>query len=119
MKKIAIALSEDRMSVSSHFGTCGVYLLVDTDGNEIISKNIHENKQGEHSGGCVVPDLMKSLQANVIITGGMGMKAIEKCENYGIEVILGNIGPVDQVLDAYLKGEIKSQGEACSHHHSC
>ena len=119
MKKIAIALNEDKTTVSSHFGTCGAYLLVEAEGEKVLTRKEVENPHGSHQGGCAVPDYINSLGANVIITGGMGMKAIEKCNNYGIEVILGNTGPVDTVLDAYLKGELKSQGSACEHHHGC
>jgi predicted Fe-Mo cluster-binding NifX family protein len=117
MKKIAVALSEDKKNVSSHFGTCATYLLVEVDGTEIVTKAEVENPHGHHQGGCVVPDFIKSLDADVIITGGMGVKAVEKCNNYGIEVILGHVGPVDEVVTGYLEGKIESTGGACTHHH--
>ena len=113
MKKIAVALSEDKKNVSEHFGTCSSYLLFETEGEEIVSREEFENPG--HQGGCTVPDFINSLNASVIITGGMGMKAIEKCNNYGIEAVLGHVGPVEDVVKGYLKGEIKSVGGACRH----
>ena len=117
MKKIAVPLKGDKTSVSEHFGTCESYMLYETEGEEILKKEEVTNPSGGHHTGCTVPDFIHSLGASVIITGGMGMMAIEKCKNYGIDVVLGNLGPADDVVNGYLKGEIKSVGDACSHHH--
>lgn len=117
MKKIVVSLSEDKKNVNDHFGTCTNYLLIEAKGSEVVIKKEVENPYGGHQGGCMVIDFIKSLDADVIITGGMGIKAVEKCNGYGIEVILGHIGPVDDIVGCYLAGKLVSTGEACSHHH--
>lgn len=116
MKKIAVALAEDKQTVSAHFGTCASYMLYEVDGENVVTKAETENPHSAHQGGCVVPDFIQSLGASVVITGGMGGKAIQKCENYGIEPIIGHVGNADELVNAYLKGELKSEGSACSHH---
>jgi len=117
MKKIAVALKGDKKTISEHFGTCESYMLFETEGEEIIKKEEVVNNPSEgYQGGCTVPDFINSLGASVIITGGMGTMAIEKCKNYSIEVILGNVGPAEETVLGYLKGEIKSVGDACRHH---
>lgn len=117
MKKVAIALTGDKQNVSAHFGTCESYMVLDVDNGDVKNKEIIENPHYQHSGGCVVPDFMKSIGANVIITGGMGARAVEKCSDFGIEAILGNVGPLDQIIEMYLNGELKSSGAACTHNH--
>lgn len=119
MKKIAVALSDDKKTVSDHFGTCAAYMLFEVEGEEIISRKEVVNELQNHQGGCAVPGFIYSLGANVVITGGMGVKAIEKCAGYNIEAVLGHVGPVEEVVSGYLKGEITSVGDGCDHHHGC
>lgn len=116
MKKIAVALEEDKKTVSAHFGTCVAYMLYEVDGDKIVTKQEAENPHAGHHGGCMVADFIKSLGASVVITGGMGGKAIQKCENFGIEPVIGHVGDADMLVEAYLRGELQSEGSACSHH---
>ncbi|MGD9580105.1 MAG: NifB/NifX family molybdenum-iron cluster-binding protein [Vampirovibrionia bacterium] len=118
MKKIAVALSDDKNTVSAHFGTCAAYMLYEAEGDQVVSKKEVVNELQSHQGGCAVPGFINSLGANVVITGGMGVKAIEKCAGYGIEVVMGHVGPVEEIVEGYLKGEIVSVGDGCDHH-SC
>ena len=118
MKKIALA-ADDMLGLdgemSMHFGRCPSYLvaLVEDDGN-ISSTEVVENPLfNQHKPG-EVPRFISSLEANVIIAGGMGPKAIDMFNDFGIDVVTGVGGKVGNVLQAYLNGEI-SGAAGCNH----
>lgn len=117
--KIAIAAEDDRGlqgEVSAHFGRCPFYVTVevgkDGPGEAEVVPNAH---YGMHQPG-VMPRFIKGLGADVIISGGMGPRAIDMFQAMGIEVATGAIGQVGKVLDAYLKGEINGI-VPCAHDH--
>ena len=120
MKKIALA-ADDMLGLkgemSMHFGRCPSYLvaLVEEDGN-IASTEVVENPLfNQHKPG-EVPRFINSLEVNIMIAGGMGPKAIDMFNDFGIEVVTGVGGNVGNVLKAYLNGEI-SGAAGCSHDH--
>ena len=120
MKKIALA-ADDMLGLdgemSMHFGRCPSYLvaLVEDDGN-ISSSEVVENPHFKKHTPGEVPRFINSLEVNVIIAGGMGPKAIDMFNDFGIEVVTGVGGRVGNVLKAYLDGEI-SGAAGCSHDH--
>lgn len=61
----------------------------------------------QHEPGSV-PKFLYDQGANVIVSGGMGGRAIQNFEQYGIEVILGATGPVDNTINKILDGTLKS-----------
>jgi predicted Fe-Mo cluster-binding NifX family protein len=63
-----------------------------------------------------MPNFIKNLGADVILAGGMGPMAINMFNSMGIEVATGAVGKVENVLGAYLKGEVKGIFP-CSHNH--
>jgi predicted Fe-Mo cluster-binding NifX family protein len=118
-KHIAIAAEDDRGfdgQVSHHFGRCPFYFLVEVEGDQIMESKVAQNPfYGNHQPGQM-PAFIKDLGANVILAGGMGPRAIDLFMNYEIEVATGAIGNVKNVLDAYLRGDIKGI-VPCSHDH--
>lgn len=120
MKKIALA-ADDMLGLdgemSMHFGRCPSYLvaLVEEDG-KINSTEVVENPLfNQHKPG-EVPRFINSLEVNVMIAGGMGPKAIDMFNDFGIDVVTGVGGQVGNVLQAYLNGEI-SGAAGCNHDH--
>jgi predicted Fe-Mo cluster-binding NifX family protein len=107
-----IAISADNRDgldsvVSPHFGRCPYYILVDVDGHEVKAVNAVENPYyGQHSPG-VVPSFIHSQGVNVMLTGGMGGRAIAFFEQLGIEAVSGASGTVRRALELYLGGELR------------
>lgn len=117
--RIALA-SEDQLGlegqVSMHFGRCPYYTVVDMDGDQVKSWRVVANPyHGNHVPGKV-PEFIHSQQANVMIAGGMGPRAIEFFDGYGIEAVTGASGKIQDVLAAYLRGELRGAG-GCHHDH--
>ena len=107
-----IAISADDRNgldsvVSPHFGRCPYYILVDVDGQEVQAVNAIDNPYyGQHSPG-VVPGFIHSQGVNVMLTGGMGRRAIAFFEQLGVEAVSGASGTVHRALELYLGGQLR------------
>ncbi len=107
-----IAISADDRNgldsvVSPHFGRCPYYVLVDVEGQEIKAVQVVDNPYyGQHAPG-VVPGFIHSQGVNVMLTGGMGRRAIGFFEQYGIETVTGASGTVRYALERYLGGQLQ------------
>lgn len=111
--KVAFSTS-DEVTIEEHFGGCTKFVIYSIEDGKILKKDILEAP--EHVSGAY-PNFIIGENAKTIITGGMGPKAMNILVANGVEVILGASGNIEEVLKIYLNGELKSNGEACSHHH--
>jgi len=107
-----IAVSADNKQglnsvISPHFGRCPHFVLVDVEDQEIHDVQSVDNPfYGNHEPGQV-PAFIASLGANVMLTGGMGGRAIMYFQQYGIEGVTGAYGTVKQSVEHYLGGQLQ------------
>lgn len=111
--KIAVAAAGNQ--VSSHFGHCEGFFAysLGTSTNEALEKKFIANP-GHRPG--FLPVFLKDNGINVIIAGGMGASAQELFKKNNIEVIVGAQGYCDEVIQAYVKGDLKSSDSVCHEH---
>lgn len=113
-----IALSTDDARglasvVHPHFGRCPYFVLVDVEGEEVQAAAAVANPfYGQHQPGQV-PGFIHGQGADVMITGGMGARAVEFFAGYGIVPVTGASGTVRQVLEQFLSGRLRGAA-ACS-----
>lgn len=110
MRKIAISITEG--NVSEHFGRCEEFVLVDTENNKVISEN--KEKNPGHKLGFL-PKFLEEKGIDIVLTGGIGNKAIDIFNEFGIKVYSGIKGDYEDVIDKFLKGEIKQKKNLCRH----
>jgi len=116
---IAIAAEDDRGlggQVSGHFGRCPYYVLVEANGSAVIGSRVVANPYLDLHRPGVMPRFIRDLNADVIIAGGMGPRAIELFHGFGIDVATGATGAVEEVLAAHLRGEHRGV-VPCAHDH--
>jgi predicted Fe-Mo cluster-binding NifX family protein len=107
-----IAVSADNKNgldsvVSPHFGRCPHFVLVDVEGREIKELREVDNPYfGNHRPGQV-PAFVDSLGAEVMLTGGMGGRAIMFFQQFGIEGVTGAYGTVHRSVERYLGGQLQ------------
>ena len=105
--------------VSPHFGRCPFYVFVDVDGREVTSvEGVASPFYGQHQPGQV-PGFINSHGVNVMLTGGMGGRAIQFFDQFGIEPVTGARGTVRLALEQYLGGELQGAaacGTSEAHH---
>jgi predicted Fe-Mo cluster-binding NifX family protein len=92
--------------VAHHFGRCPYFAIVDLDGSDVKSVEVIDNPYyGAHQPGQV-PGFINEQQADVMLSGGMGGRAIQFFEQYGITPATGADGTVHTALERYLGGEL-------------
>ncbi len=119
MKRIAFACEDNNglnAEMSMHFGRCPYFTLVDIEGTQVKSVQAIPNPYFNNHVPGAVPQFINSQKVNVMIAGGMGPKAVQMFQGFGIDVATGVGGRVENVLRAYLEGKV-SGTVACSHDH--
>lgn len=106
--------------VAQHFGHAPYFMLVDVENGEVTTVESAANPYAEAHQPGQIPTFIKQLQANVILSGGMGGRAIEFFEQAGIKAATGASGTVRQALENYFGGKLKEAApcdESVAHGH--
>jgi predicted Fe-Mo cluster-binding NifX family protein len=111
--RIAIPVSAGRLS--PHFGHCEEFALIDVDAESGNVTGQDTVKAPPHEPG-LLPRWLHERGANVIVAGGMGMRAQQLFAENNIQVIVG-VGADEPALivDALLKGQLVSGENLCDH----
>jgi len=121
--RIAISLETNNgldSMVAQHFGRCPYFALVDVDDNKTQTIEVIDNPYLSGHQVGEVPQFINEQQANVMISGGMGGRAIQFFEQFGIQVATGASGTVRGTLETYLGGELRKAApcaESVAHGH--
>ncbi|MBN1982951.1 MAG: NifB/NifX family molybdenum-iron cluster-binding protein [Chitinivibrionales bacterium] len=111
--KIAIPTADNKLCM--HFGHCQQFVIMNVDEatKTIVSKE--ELTPPPHEPG-VLPQWLHSLGVNVIIAGGMGSRAQQFFQQFGIKVVVGASSdhPQTVALD-WLKGSLTTGNNCCDH----
>jgi len=112
---VRIAIPTDEGRLSSHFGHCQSFSLIDVDPEkkEILQKEMVSSPP--HQPG-LLPRWLHDLGADLIIAGGMGARAQGLFAEQGIQVIVGapSETPHDLVV-SYLQGTLQTGENVCEH----
>jgi len=108
--------------VAHHFGRCPFFALVEVEEDLIKSVQMVENPfYAAHQPGQV-PGFIKEQNADVMLSGGMGGRAIQFFEGFGIKTATGADGTVQEAVECYLDGQLQgasscAESEAHGHAH--
>lgn len=108
--KIAVAADGDKVSL--HFGRCSEYRVFSVEDGKVARRESLKNP-GHEPG--VLPKLLADEGVDVIIAGGMEPRAEQLLKDQGIKPVTGVLGPVEEVVEAYLKGTLKTGPSSCEH----
>ena len=106
--------------VSQHFGRCPYFILVDLKDQEIDGVNGIENPYYSNHTPGQVPAFIHAQKASVMLTGGMGRRAVSFFQQYDIQPVTGASGTVRQALERYLNGDLHGADPCATseqHHH--
>jgi len=113
-----IAIPTNGGILSPHFGQCQAFAIieVDTDKKTIIKTEMMTPPPHEPG---ILPRWLGDMGCNLVIAGGMGGRAINMFDSYGIGVVTGapTKKPDDIVLE-YLQGELITSGNYCDGQHA-
>ena len=110
---IAIPTAGDRLC--PHFGHCEKFVILDVDEKERKVNGKTELVPPPHEPG-VLPKWLSEQDVKVIIAGGMGMRAQQLFQGYGIEVVVGAPAEHPQtVVLGWLGGTLVTGSNSCDH----
>lgn len=102
-------------NVGYHFGRVDNYTVYDTEKKQttIIANT------SSHKGGTQLPaDLLREHGIDTMICGGLGRRAIQLFEQYGIEVYAGAKGTIADAIKQFENGilTMATDADACREH---
>jgi predicted Fe-Mo cluster-binding NifX family protein len=101
--------------IGYHFGRVANYTIFDDETQEVT---IIPNTSS-HMGGTKLPaELLQEHNIDVMLCGGIGRRAIQLFEQFGIEIYVGGQGSIKDVIDQYKNNKLTmaTDKEACQQH---
>ena len=109
-----IAVTYDNGNVFQHFGKTENFKVYEVEDNKVVSSEVIGSNGTGHG---ALAGLLAEQGIDVLICGGIGGGAQNALAEAGVQLCSGAQGNTDEVVEAYLKGELVSAGTTCDHHH--
>jgi predicted Fe-Mo cluster-binding NifX family protein len=92
--------------VAQHFGHAPFFILADVENGEVTATQGVPNPFVNGHAPGQVPGFIKEQNADVMLSGGMGGRAIQFFEQAGIQAATGASGTVRQSLENFFGGKL-------------
>lgn len=111
-KKIAIPIDTNGI-LDAHFGHCKYFVLLNIVDNSITSQE--KITPPPHEPG-LLPKWLSENGVSDIIAGGMGQKAIQLFNQYGVNAFVGapKLGS-EELVNGFLDGSLNFSANYCDH----
>ncbi len=110
-----IAIPEVDGKLCAHFGHCQTFALIEIDEKTKSIINTERLAPPAHEPG-VLPKWLHEKGADVIIAGGMGGRAQQFFEEFGIKVVVGaNPNFPEKVAEEWINGLLVTGNNICDH----
>ena len=119
MTKIIIPIDEDvglQSRVSGHFGRAASFAVFEKANSDRQSTLEIIPNRSQHTGGRGLPaQNMLALNPDLIISTGMGRRAINLFQQAGVGVLQCPLGTLEQVLNLYNEEKLPELTQGCVH----
>ncbi|WP_283609336.1 NifB/NifX family molybdenum-iron cluster-binding protein [Faecalispora anaeroviscerum] len=110
-----LAMPYENGNVFQHFGKSKEFQLYEIGEGKILGSRVVSAGENGHS---ALADMLGGLGVTVLVCGGIGDGAKQALAQWGIRVLAGAQGPVEQVIEDYLADRLPVvTGATCDHHH--
>ena len=100
--------------LSEHFGRAPMFAIIDLKTDGAIQRLEFQANRSEHFGGQGrPPDFLLRLEPDVIITYGMGPRAMRRFQEAGIAVMQATSEVLSDVLQSFARNELVELTEGC------
>lgn len=98
--------------LNPHFGTSQEFVVVELEQGKATNQQIvsAEGLQHDHGG---LAGMVKGLEVDVVITGGIGGHMLKALEQTGIKVVPGAAGDIKTVAESYAAGTLETKVNIC------
>ncbi len=111
--RVEIPVCEGVLSI--HFGHCEKFALVDVDPDTKAIVGMAALDPPPHEPG-LLPRWLNEKGVNLVIAGGMGMRAQQLFAEAGVKVIVGaQSAQPESVVRDYLSGSLVTGANVCDH----
>lgn len=111
--KIGLTASSEGMDsdLSTVFGRCPYFIIVETDENEIKNSKTVKNTAINQRGGAGISaaQIIGDQGVEVVISGNIGPRAFGVLQQMGVEIYEGSNGSIKENVNNFLKGELEKQ----------
>ena len=109
-----IAVTYENGEIFQHFGHTAQFKLYEVEDGKIVNAEVVDTNGSGHG---ALAGLLSSLNADVLICGGIGGGAQMALAQAGIKLFGGVNGNVDEAVEAFLANSLNYDPEAkCDHH---
>jgi len=109
-----IAVTYENGEVFQHFGHTAQFKLYEVEDGRIVNAEVVDTNGSGHG---ALAGLLSSLNADVLICGGIGGGAQMALAQAGIKLFGGVHGDADEAVEAFLADSLNYDPEAkCDHH---
>lgn len=108
-----IAVTYENGNVFQHFGKTQNFKVYEVEEGQIMKASVTGTDGAGHE---ALAGFLSEAGVSVLLCGGIGPGAMNALSEEGIEVVSGVSGDADEACEAYLAGNLRSQGTTCDHH---
>ena len=117
VKIVIPAEDETGETLSAHFGRAPYFAWYVVEDGQIKEDGVAKNTSDHFGGVGAPPETINSLGGEIVISLGMGMKAIQMFQKLGIAVLKGvGINSLENVK-AFIRGGMEELTEGCLEGH--
>jgi predicted Fe-Mo cluster-binding NifX family protein len=99
--------------LSAHFGRAPFFVVLEEENGEIKFVNTIPNR-GQHTGGRGLPaQNILAIQPDILISTGMGRRAIDIFQQNNVGVLHAPLGTVAAVMELYTQNKLPELTEGC------
>ena len=111
---MSTAVTYENGEIFQHFGHTGAFKIYDAENGKITVANVVSTNGSGHG---ALAGMLKVLEVDVLICGGIGGGAQMALKEAGIELFGGVSGDADKAVEAFLANELSYNPEVkCDHH---
>lgn len=109
-----IAVTYEEGAIFQHFGHTEFFKVYDVEDGKIVSSEVVDTNGSGHG---ALAGVLNSLNADVLICGGIGMGAQMALADAGIKLYGGVSGNADEAVEAFVSGKLDyNPNVQCNHH---
>ncbi len=100
--------------LSAHFGRAPFFAVLEKEEEGAIKFVNTVPNRGQHTGGRGLPaQNILALQPDILISAGMGRRAIDIFQQNGVGVLKAPPGTVDSIMKLFRRNELPELTEGC------
>ncbi|MFX1475598.1 MAG: NifB/NifX family molybdenum-iron cluster-binding protein [Promethearchaeota archaeon] len=115
MERIVVPVLEkmgEASPISPHFGRAPYFAIAEVE-EGIWQLEFKDNTSSHFGGGERPPNILLSFKPDVVITVGMGPRAIRIFQAAGVAVLQAQANTLGEVLIAFTRNELRELTEGC------